>query len=190
MDGNTKLSSPFDFLSNIGVAEKGSDVVDYARGPLFHGFIGTLWVLGVIALVFGIYFYTKANKLTAEHKAKVRAQIEHRKNKAAKPHTHLAWENIIDNLNSPNESGWRLAVMDSDSLLDAMLTDLGYTGVGVGEKLKSVPHTQMRSLDLAWEAHKVRNKIAHDGSNFPVSQREARRIVYLYETVFREFGYI
>lgn len=189
MDGS-KLSSPFDFLSNIGVAESGKEVVNYASGPFWDGALIVLWIVGIIFLLLGMYFIAKTSELMKEHHHKEREEIEHRKNKAAKPHTHIAWENIIDNLNSTNEAGWRLAIMDSDSLLDLMLADLGYEGVGVGERLKNVPREKMRTLDLAWEAHKVRNKIAHEGPNHPITQREARRVVYLFETVFREFGYI
>ena len=36
----------------------------------------------------------------------------------------------------------------------------------------------------------MRNRIAHDGTDFDISQREATRTIQLYEVVFRELNYI
>ena len=75
-----------------------------------------------------------------------------------------------------------------------MLTDIvsrmGYSGEGLGEQLKQVEKSDFTTLDKAWEAHKVRNTIAHEGGDFILTQREARRIIGLYEDVFREFHYL
>jgi hypothetical protein len=60
----------------------------------------------------------------------------------------------------------------------------------VAEKLKSVDSSDMLTLDAAWEAHKVRNRIAHSGSDFELNEREAKRVIMLFESVFREFGMI
>ena len=63
-------------------------------------------------------------------------------------------------------------------------------GENLGERLKSVGKDRFKSLDDAWEAHLVRNKIAHEGLKFDITKREAQRVIYLYEKVFREFGHI
>ena len=72
-------------------------------------------------------------------------------------------------------------------MLDDMLTKQGYDGEGVGEKLKSVESSDFNTLNEAWEAHKVRNQIAHQGSAFDLSDTLARRTIAQYEAVFREF---
>jgi hypothetical protein len=56
--------------------------------------------------------------------------------------------------------------------------------------LKNADPAHFRTLQYAWEAHKIRNAIAHEGQDFTLTHREARRIVGLYEAVFREFEYI
>jgi hypothetical protein len=48
----------------------------------------------------------------------------------------------------------------------------------------------MKTLNQAWEAHKIRNAIAHQGADFLLSEREAKRVVSLYREVFQEFDYI
>lgn len=100
------------------------------------------------------------------------------------------WVNVINYISSPDPSQWRLAIMEADNMLDALLTKLGFQGESLGEKLKSVDQNKFRSLASAWEVHTVRNKIAHEGSDFELSPREARRIVSLYEQIFREYAFI
>ena len=47
-----------------------------------------------------------------------------------------------------------------------------------------------KSIDLAWEAHKVRNNIAHAGVNFELTEREARKAFVMYESVLKDLKVI
>lgn len=108
-------------------------------------------------------------------------------------HPHTAdkrWLNIQTRLASPNEADWRLAIIEADIILDDMLTGIGYKGNAIGDKLKQANRADFRSLDRAWEAHKVRNRIAHDGASFHITHSEATRVLGLYKKVFDEFYYI
>lgn len=100
------------------------------------------------------------------------------------------WERIVAHANSVEESNWRLAILEADVLLDEMVTHMGYHGDSLGEKLKGVEKSDFVSLDMAWEAHAVRNKIAHEGAAFALTEREAKRVIGLYENVFSEFHYL
>jgi hypothetical protein len=100
------------------------------------------------------------------------------------------WDKIQKDIESINENDWRLAIIEADSILDEMVKQMGLKGEDLGERLKSVEPSDFDTLDDAWEAHKVRNRIAHDGSAYPLTQSEAKRIIGLYEKVFREFKYI
>ncbi|MFA6325109.1 MAG: hypothetical protein WCX46_02675 [Candidatus Paceibacterota bacterium] len=100
------------------------------------------------------------------------------------------WENVLGYLSSNNQSDWKLAVIEADSMLEDLTDQLELDGMNLGERLKSSNKEKFKTLDDAWEAHLVRNKIAHDGSQFELSQHEANRIITLYENVFREFGFI
>lgn len=86
-------------------------------------------------------------------------------------------------MSSQSEALWRIGIMEADNLLFEVLRDKGYQGEGVGEMLKSA---SFRTIDLAWDAHKIRNRIAHDGSDFELTEREAKRAFVLYESVFRD----
>ena len=58
------------------------------------------------------------------------------------------------------------------------------------EKLKMANQDNFPSLTNAWEVHTIRNKIAHEGLSFELSQHEAKRIIALYEQIFRQYGFI
>ncbi len=100
------------------------------------------------------------------------------------------WEKVLKYLNSNNISDWRLAIIEADVMLEEMLRSKGFPGDSVGDMLKSADKSEFLSLDDAWEAHKVRNAIAHSGGDFQLTEREAKRVIALFEKVFKEFQVI
>jgi hypothetical protein len=100
------------------------------------------------------------------------------------------WDVVKRHIDSPSESDWRLAVLEADILLDELVREKGWLGENLGERLKGIDKSEFRTLDKAWDAHKIRNTIAHEGANFALSNREARRVIGLFEEVFKEFNYI
>ncbi|MEK9171881.1 MAG: hypothetical protein AAB782_01445, partial [Patescibacteria group bacterium] len=100
------------------------------------------------------------------------------------------WEKVMRYTSSGNASEWRLAVIEADVMLEELLRTLGYEGESVGEMLKSVDKNEFLTIEDAWEAHKVRNAIAHSGGDFQLNERETRRVVALFERVFKEFQVI
>ncbi len=100
------------------------------------------------------------------------------------------WVRVIRMLSSENPSEWKLSVLEADNMLDKLLGQMGFKGENIGEKLKTADSRHFKHLSLAWEAHAVRNRIAHEGSAFELTLREARRVVAMYEVIFQEFGFI
>ncbi|MDD5165033.1 MAG: hypothetical protein PHG25_00620 [Candidatus Pacebacteria bacterium] len=100
------------------------------------------------------------------------------------------WERVQTHVSSENPSDWRQAILEADIMLEDVLTTLGYQGEGIGEKLKRVEKGDMHTLQDAWEAHLVRNKIAHEGSDFALTKYEAQHVIAQYKRVFEEFYYI
>ncbi len=86
-------------------------------------------------------------------------------------------------MSSDSEALWRIGIMEADNMLLEVLDKKGYQGEGVGEKLKGA---SFKTIDLAWDAHKIRNRVAHEGSDFVLTDREAKRAFTLFESVFRE----
>lgn len=99
------------------------------------------------------------------------------------------WKRIRDKLLSDSESDWRIAILEADIYLDKILDKKGYYGDTLGDKLKSLTPSDLPSLQIAWEAHKVRNQIAHN-SDYILTMPEARRVLSYFEIVFRDLEVI
>ncbi len=100
------------------------------------------------------------------------------------------WTSVRSKLLSDNQSDWRLAIIEADIYLDRVLDQKGFYGDTLGDKLKQIDPEKLPSVQIAWEAHKVRNRIAHDGSDFTLTMPEARRVLSYYEIVFRDLEVI
>lgn len=100
------------------------------------------------------------------------------------------WNKIMEHIESENTNDWRLAILEADIILGEVLDKMGYRGESMGEQLKSVEKSDFTTIDDAWEAHKIRNSIAHEGTDFIVTKREAKRVIELYKKVFEEHNYI
>ena len=100
------------------------------------------------------------------------------------------WDDIANHIASENEAEWKLALIDSDKILEDALREAGYAGVGVGELLKDAEAKHgFNSLQDAWEAHKTRNRIAHE-SGFQLTKHEAKNAVERYKRAFQDLGYL
>src|SRR3989338_7791647 len=80
------------------------------------------------------------------------------------------WLKTLDHLFSQHQSDWKLAVIEADSMLEALMRQLGFKGETLGDKLKGATQENFRSLTSAWEVHTIRNRIAHEGMNFELTQ--------------------
>lgn len=107
----------------------------------------------------------------------------------AAPH-NARWEEVKHLASGSSESDWRRAVMEADILLGEALKAQGYRGNTVGELLKDANPLQMHTLDIAWQAHKVRNEIAHGGEGYHLSEWDAKATIDFYRRVFEELGFI
>ncbi len=146
-----------------------------------------LIVLFILGIVYSVMRLRQIRKAEAET---LYSLTQDKLNKKKGAYKNERWDKIKAHAYSLNENDWRLAIIEADTILYEMMTTMGYHQETLGEKLKAVEKSDFNTIDKAWEAHKVRNAIAHEGSGFMLSQREAQRIIALYEDVFREFEYI
>jgi large-conductance mechanosensitive channel len=102
----------------------------------------------------------------------------------------LRWNHIVERARSDDEKSWRLAILEADIMLNDLLDVLGYRGDTMADKMKQVGRAKFQTIDLAWDAHRVRNVIAHQGSMQSLTAHETRRVISLYHQVFREFKFV
>lgn len=121
-----------------------------------------------------------------------REEIEHEIHKAMlrqkerDRNANPRWHYVQTLIESPNESDWRVAIIEADSLMEEVLKEKGIVGSTVSELLEGAKDSGYRSIQDAWDAHLVRNQIAHQGSDFPISQVEGRRIIKMFQNFFEE----
>jgi len=97
------------------------------------------------------------------------------------------WEEIKHHAESVKEAEWKLSIIEADNLVNDILKSAGYPGDTMGERLTNINKGQLLSLDGLWEAHKIRNKLAHD-TNYFLRYAEARRAIVLYEAALKELN--
>jgi hypothetical protein len=100
------------------------------------------------------------------------------------------WIRVQNLIQSHTASDWRQSIIEADIILEEMLGRMGYEGNSIGDKLKQIEESDFITINKAWEAHKVRNHIAHRGGDFLFSKSEAERVIELYRQVFEEFYFI
>ena len=157
----------------------------FARYVVFSFFLSILFI-------FLIVMYDLRRR---EIKAKIMSKVLPSEDIAEKSSEDVMMENpkwkiVEEHINSDDANKWKLAILESDIILSELLDSLQLPGDGVGEKLKNVEASDFDHIEEAWEAHKIRNAIAHQGSDFLLTQREAKRVIRLYKSVFEEFRII
>lgn len=175
-------------FSNVVFTQKNLDIL-YFILSIFAIFCITVIIYSIIRIF-------EVRKKQHEHMHHEIAEYAHHKATSEKESRKKGsiknerWKKVLDYLFSHNENDWKLAVIESDTMLFDLLTQLKFKGDTLGDKLKGADRDSFHYLTAAWEAHSVRNKIAHEGSSFYLPLKEAKRVVALYEQIFSEFGYI
>ena len=76
-------------------------------------------------------------------------------------------------------------VMAVDTVLDLALTELGFTG-SLGDKLKKAA-PRISNLQAVWEAHKMRNQVAHE-HDAQLDPKQADWAVRILEKAIRDLA--
>ncbi len=99
------------------------------------------------------------------------------------------WADILIKSRSPDENQRKFALIAADSLIDKILAMAGYDGENLGERLKKIESSDLDSLNDVWEAHKVRNRIAHE-ADYRLSMEDSAAAIGRFEKALRELEYI
>ncbi len=150
--------------------------------------------LAIVFFAVIIYFVNKINEIRRiEHQRvygqrglieEVKAELE-----INPPKRNQDWDKILKLIGSENPNDWKLAIIEADKILEMVVNTFTVPGDNIGDKLKNIEKSDFTTLDEAWQAHKVRNRIAHE-HNFHLGQREARLAIDNFAKVFQEFDFI
>ncbi|MDD5721523.1 MAG: hypothetical protein PHT16_03745 [Candidatus Pacebacteria bacterium] len=179
------------FINNLSIASFGQISV-FTKTILFF--------LAMFFLTIICYVIVRMLEIRAkEHKhlhheiheyALKKAEREKRQREETGGSKNERWSKTLSYLFSQHASDWKLAIIEADSMLESLMEQLGFRGETLGDRLKNANQENFPNLTIAWEVHTIRNRIAHEGLDFEVSQHEAKRVIALYEQIFHEYGYI
>jgi len=160
------------------------------------GFLGSLWstytvfayLFCLVCIALYIYATIKAgyysNLLTQRYQAQ--ETLWNQTYRGQDQPSRL--DDVFTHVQSDNPNDWKLAIIEADIILDQTLIERGYVGGSLGERLKHITATQLGSIRDAWDAHMVRNRIAHQGADFVLTKRVAEETIAQYRRVFNELG--
>ncbi len=184
----------FSLIWNIFGNSEGT--ASFLSGNGFLSFFDVLWTIFaflafiVSGLMLALYAYasTKRWQYYAQSDQELRQEeaLYDEMYRGVKSSNRL--DDVLTHIASPNPNDWKLAIIEADVILDEALKQIGYAGGSLGERLKSISTTQLSTLNEAWEAHKVRNRIAHEGADFVLTKRIAEETINRYRRVFNELG--
>ncbi len=105
------------------------------------------------------------------------------------PQNMEEWRKILARGSSEDEGERKFAIIAADTLIERILDMAGFHGENLGERLKNITPGEFDSLNDLWEAHKVRNRIAHE-ADFKFSKDDALRALKYFESALHELEYI
>jgi len=85
-------------------------------------------------------------------------------------------------------SSYHLSVLNADKLMDKALMERGFKGSTTGERMKSASAI-FNNRNGIWEAHKLRNKIAHEPDAY-VTYDQARYALAEFRRALKDLGAI
>ena len=159
----------------------------------FGEWITHVWsVLGAVSFVFSLVAFAILAYATVRM-YQIKMREEHERWSTLDPvvaetaKDHSRWAHIQSLIESAQARDWREAIMEADIMLEDALAERGYTGNTLAERLKS---SNLKTFTEASEAHGVRNRIAHQGIAYELTDKIAYRTIKKYESVFKELGEI
>lgn len=168
-------------------------VIDFVFNPKTWSTIGVISMLmSIFCIAVIIFSIVRIAELQSDDKREIDMKIKEAliKEKEKERLLNPRWKYILTLLESPNESDWRISIIEADNLLEEKFKENGLFGNTMSELLEEAKSGGYMYVQNAWDAHIVRNKIAHEGSNFPLSQIEARRVIKMYQSIFEEMKVI
>lgn len=95
---------------------------------------------------------------------------------------------IENKFKKENPASYITTVINADKLLDKAMMEMGLPGKTMGERLKK-NGDKFTNLNGVWQAHKLRNAIAHE-PDVEVSYKRAHNALSIYKQALKDLGAI
>lgn len=100
----------------------------------------------------------------------------------------IKWLDIENGLDANNQQSLQMTIINADKLLSQALEELGVSGNTMGERMKTFGN-RFSNQNQIWQAHKIRNKIAHEGE-FRLSLKQTKAVLYSFKQALKDVGAI
>jgi len=137
--------------------------------------IGLIALLLVIFLIIILLWLFIKNKIRQRRSTKLDKELIVKRWKA------------IEESSLNNDASTKLAILEADKLLDEVFKNMGFGGSTMGERLKAACYRYPGLTDV-WEAHKIRNLIAHE--NYQLYPKTAKRAINIFYHALKELGIV
>jgi hypothetical protein len=99
------------------------------------------------------------------------------------------WKKVLSRLRSRKDAQFKVAVLEADSITDEILSQVGYQGINMGERLDGISANQLEMIEELKKAHEVRNEIVHK-ADFVLDRKTAHEVVGVYQKVLETLEFI
>lgn len=175
------------------ITDSSGPVINFITNTRTWEIIGIISVcMSILAIIIAIFSLVRLYEIQVFDREEIEHEINHAlaKDKERDKTLNPRWKYILTLIDSPNESDWRVAIMEADSLLEESFKERGLVGNTMAELLEEGKLNGYSNMQNAWDAHLTRNRIAHEGLDYEITQIEGRRIIKLYQNVFEGIGVI
>jgi hypothetical protein len=95
------------------------------------------------------------------------------------------WEKIKKRLTSGIEADAKLAILEADELLNDFLSQYGFEGRTLEEKIENLTKDILLNIEELKKAVRIKRAIVED-SSYKISMKEAREILEIYEKALKD----
>lgn len=103
--------------------------------------------------------------------------------------TQKKWKKIKKRFESPSEANWKLAIIESEEMIEKILENMGYKGEGIREKLKGVNEEQVSNASDLISAYDIFINILAD-PDYKLTKEKAIKIFDAFEAFLKSIGLI
>ncbi|HEX4104333.1 MAG TPA: hypothetical protein VHZ04_02540 [Candidatus Paceibacterota bacterium] len=186
---NATLTTPNQALQQLQ-ASYGSTTQAITQNAL-NAYFSHLTILEVISAIISaafiaatVYFLIETGYIS-NRVDKIRDVVL--KKDISKEHARSSWADIERHFFAGDDNDLKIAIIEADNLLGEALHDVGVPGVNLGERLQRVNPEKLPNVEDVWQAHKIRNRIAHE-ANFVLKRDLAERALTVYEKALEHLG--
>lgn len=174
----TLIETIHNFLSGL-TPEK---IIQFLVAPQFSGWLLVIKIIFIVlslaSLVFIIFAFIRTKWLRRMIIWDLQEFLSYRP--FVMRRTEKEWRKIKARLETEMESESKLAVIEADKMMDDILSQMGFGGANLNEKLDKMTAETLSNIQEVREFHKVRNNIVHDPT-YKLSLEEAKKALVVYE---------